>query len=330
MSPMFITAIIGFALTVMALGQVAPSISEMIYAKKVEISISREVALMQQIIRYRAITGSYPLAMADLITAGYWRSADNNNGLGGSYTFAVDSAKGLIAINTTIADTAKRLQYINNYRHIFKPVDIGSNVVSTTFVMPSSGNMGAPLPLASVIQASAVAPSATLNTWWYDTSGTSAVLKVSDGAVWKEASGAGGAGGAGGGGGPTAENIVTTATGLPETGVAGDIRYLYDPNAGTMTSYVWYGTQWVAYGEGSVGASSGSSGAKGDFLTFGPVYVAEGQSCVFNEGLLAMDITGAVYACSDSSINSGLIPLSSCLSTGRLTYDKNGDIYECM
>ena len=327
MSPMFITAIIGFALSVMALGAVAPSLTEMIYAKKVEISISREEALMQQIIRFRAITGAYPTTMADLITAGYWRTADNDNGLGGTYAFVVDGTKGLIAINTTIADATKRAQYINNYRHIFKPVDVGSNLVTTTFIMPSSGNMGAPLPLASVIQASATAPSATLNTWWYDTSGTSAVLKVSDGLAWKEAS-AGATGGAGGGGGgPTAANIVTSAVGLPATGTDGDIKYLYDTNAGTMTSYVWYGTQWIAYG-GS-GAASGSSSSSGEFFAFSAESGVANQACVFLDGLLASDALGGIYACSDPALNAGLLPSTSCQTLGRLTYDKAGDVYVC-
>ena len=323
MSPMFITVVIGFALSVMALGAVAPSMTEMIYAKKVEVSISREEALMQQIIRYRAITGSYPTTMLQLTDNGYWRVADNDNGFGNGYTFAVDSTKGLIAINTTISDATKRAQYINNFRHVFKPVDGGSGAVSTTFVMPSAGSMGAPIPISGTIPVAATAPAAASNTWWYDTSGSTAVLKVSDGFAWKAASSQSA--------GPTADNIVTSTAGLPSTGTAGDVRYLYNAATGSMNSYVWYGSSWVQYGASSGGASSSSASSAGaGQFAFNTAFVVSAASCTFIDGLLGLNAVGEILTCSDPDTNAGLLPSDTCTNIGRFTYDINGSSYECV
>ena len=307
------------------LAQVAPSISQAIYAKKIEVGIGREEALMQQIVRFRALEGSYPNSITDLIDKGYWRSADNDNGFGGSYSFAVDSNKGQISISTTIADDDQRRQYLNNYRHIFRPVDGGSGVVSTTFVMPTTGSMGAPLAVSGNIPVSSTAPAAATNTWWYDTSGSTAVLKVSDGASWKTANA--------GGSGPTTDNIVTSTTGLPATGTAGELRYVYNSTSGSMNSYVWYNGNWVAYGGANTGTSTGSSGIPSLFsssrFALLSEYVMSGLTCAWNDGVLATDSSGNFYACSDPAVNNGLLPTGTCANVGRFTYDKAGNIYEC-
>lgn len=324
MSPMLISAIIGFALMVLTLGQVAPSISQMIYAKKVEIGIGREEALMQQVIRYRAIEGVYPVTMADMVTKSYWRTADNDNGLGGSYTFTTDNTKGLIAISTTIADATQRAQYLNNYRHVYRPVDVGGGVVTTTFVMPTAMSMGAPIPLTGSIPVASTAPSAASNTWWYDTSGSVAVLNVSDGVTWKPATPQNG--------GPTPQNIVASTAGLPATGANGDVRYVYNSATGAMSSYVWYGSSWVAYGSG--GASTGSSSipslVSASRFAFLSDYVVNALACTWNDGVMALDGQGNYYACSDPDINGGSLPTSTCANVGRFTYDTAGNTYECV
>lgn len=250
MSPLLVTSVIGLALLTVGLSQVSPSIIQAIDAKKVEVNISREEALMQQIIRYRALEGSYPANVAAMISAGYWRSADNDNGFGGAYSFAIDDGKGLIAITTTIADATKRAQYLNNYRHIFKPADMGSGVVTTTFVMPSAGALAGALNTNGSIPASSSAPSPVTNTYWYDTSGSTAKLMVSDGANWREAS----SGTSSGGGGlpvPETSNIVTGTGALPSTGTNGDVRYVYDAAGNELDTYVYYDGGWVQAGNGS-------------------------------------------------------------------------------
>ena len=313
---MLITSILGFILSIMALGSVAPSIGQAIYAKKVEIGISREEALMQQVIRYRAITGSYPATVADMVTAGYWSTNDNDNGLGGTYTFSVDNSKGLIEISTLISDTAQRAQYINNYRHVFKPVDMTGGVVKTTFIMPSAGSMGAPLPIAGAIPVSATAPSAASNTWWYDTSGATASLKVSDGVTWKAAASTGASGG------PSADNIVASAITLPATGTDGDIRYMYNSGTSSLSSYVWYNGSWNAFGgTPAVTIESGFNYQADRVLSL--------ATCAWNDGQLAYDALTDSYSCSDATINSGLSPITFCAIIGRKTADITGDVYQC-
>ena len=237
MSPMFITAIAGFALTVLALGQVTPSAIEMINAKKFEIGVNREEALMQQIVRFKTITGAYPANIAALVSAGYWRAADNDNGFGSSYSFSIDQTKGVVTVTSAISDATKRAQYINNFRHKLKPTDVGGNNVAKTFIFPNSGSLASPVPVPGSIPVASVAPAAATNTWWYDTSGTVAVLKVSDGSSWRNANSTQSTA-------PTTDNIVTT---LPASGVSGDIKYLYNSTNQTLTSYVRYNSQWVVF-----------------------------------------------------------------------------------
>ena len=235
MPSLFVTALIGLIFTVMAIGAVAPSLMQVFDAKKVEVSINKSESLIQQILRYRAVIGSYPADIATLTSAGYWSATDNSNGFGSVYSFSIDSNKGQITITTTITDSSKKAQYLGNYQHVFKPVDIGSNQVATTFILPSSGSMSPPVPVSGGVPVSATAPSAAANAWWYDTSGTAAVLKVSDGVTWRNANSTQSSA-------PTVDNIVTA---LPATGAEGDVKYLYASVTQSMTSYARVGGQWI-------------------------------------------------------------------------------------
>lgn len=239
MSPMLISAILGVAITVLTLGQVAPSISAGIFAKATESGIGREEALVQQILQYRTVEGAYPASVANLISKNYWRTADNTNGFGGTYSFTIDEPKGLISISTTIANAASRTQYVNNYRHVFKPVDQGAGVIMTTFVMPNTSAIGAPLPSTGSIPASASAPSAASNTFWYDTSGPSAVMKVSNGSTWLATTTASVAGGI------NSKNISANANELPVTASEGDVRYVYNAASSTLDTLNYYNGAWT-------------------------------------------------------------------------------------
>lgn len=246
MSSTFISTIIGLVLAVFTLGQVAPSVTQAFASKNVEVVLSHEESLSQQIQQYRTLEGSYPSTMADLISKGYWRTSDNDNGFGGNYTFSVDSTKGLVKISTTIADAAKRALYLGNFRHTFKPSDMGSGVVATTFVMPSTGSLGAPLPASNIAVASA-APSASSNTYWYDTSSGSAILKVSNGASWADTSTVSTTSIAA----PSGWNTLSSASSLPSTASVGDVRYVYDSGSGQLMTYVYANGNWAVSDSGN-------------------------------------------------------------------------------
>lgn len=253
MSPIFITAMLGLVIGVAALSHVTPSVSNATHAKNIDTGLVRETALTQQIIRYKALEGTYPSTVADLVAKNYWRDADNDNGFGGSYSFTVDSGKNLVTISTTIADTPSRTKYLASYRRSFTPVDQGSNVVSTTFVMPSAGATGALPPPTGSIPAASTAPSATTNSYWYDTSGSTAVLKVSDGSVWTAATIASSGGSASGGGiaAPSASNIVASVSALPTTATTGDVRYVYNAATSSINTLFYYNGAWAQAGSGA-------------------------------------------------------------------------------
>ena len=250
MSPMFISAILGVAISALALGQIAPSISSAIFSKNVDIGMGREVVLAQQILRYKAVEGAYPADVDALIAKSYWSALDNNNGFGGTYTFAVDSSKNQIAISTTIADATNRAAYINHYRHVFKPVDLGSGVVLTTFVMPSAGSIGAMVAATGSIPVSATMPSAASNTYWYDTSGTTPVLKVSDGSTWVATASATTSTGAGVAA-PSSSNILSSFAALPVSATTGDVRYVYNAATSSLDTLFYYNGVWSHAGTGS-------------------------------------------------------------------------------
>ena len=242
MSPMLISTVVGLAITVMALGQVAPSVRATLFAKATETGVGREEALVQQILQYRTVEGLYPASVADLVAKNYWRATDNTNGFGGSYTFTIDAAKGLIAVSTTIADPGNRAQYLVSPRHVFKPVEQSGNVILTTFVMPNSNALGS--PSTGSIPVSSTAPSAASNTYWYDTSGSTAVMKVSNGSGWLSTTTASSGGGTGAGG-IAAAAIVTSANDLPITATAGDVRYIYNAANATLDTLTYYNGAWT-------------------------------------------------------------------------------------
>lgn len=243
MSPSLIAAIIGLVIMVMTIGQVSTSFSQRIFSHNVATGITREEMLSQQILQYRTNEGTYPSTVANLVSKGYWRNDDNDNGFGGSYTFTVDSAKGQVMISTTIADAAKRAMYLGNFRHTFKPTDTGSGVVVTAFVMPSNGAIDMPTPNQGVT-VSSTAPSAASNTYWYDTSSGSAALKVSNGSTWTAA-----ATGSNGIPAPSSSNIVNGISSLPSSASVGDVRYVYDSTRNVLSTYVFYNGAW-AYSSG--------------------------------------------------------------------------------
>lgn len=195
MNPLFITSLIGVALAVLSLGQVSPSVSSQIAAKSVENGVTRENALIQQIIRYRGIEGAYPSTVTDLINKGYWNALNNDNGFGGTFSFTVDAPKGVVTLNSTVSDATRRSQYVSSYKHAFKHADIGGGVVSADIILPSTGSIGAPVANSGSIPVSTTAPDAATNTYWYNTSSGTAVLNVSNGAAWSPAGSTGGGGG---------------------------------------------------------------------------------------------------------------------------------------
>jgi hypothetical protein len=244
MNPMFISTIVGLAIAVMTLGQVSTSVSQAIFTKNVETSISREGMLAQQIQQYRTNEGSYPSTVADLVSKGYWQAADNTNGFGGTYTFSVDAVRGRVVISTTIADAARRAQYMGSFHHTFKPVHAGSGVLTMAFVMPTKGSGGIPAPEAG-IPVSATAPNPATTSFWYDTSSGAAILKVSNGTAWLPANV-----GSSGLAAPSAANTVNSLSQLPASASVGDVRYVLNPTTGTLATYVYYNGGWVYTGGG--------------------------------------------------------------------------------
>lgn len=283
MSPNLVATIIGLILMVFTMGQVAPSISAAISGKNVELNLSREEALMQQIVRYRTLEGAFPTSMTDLTNKSYWRTVDNDNGFGGTYTFAVDETRGIVTITTTISDSAKRAQYIANYRHVFRPSDIGNGVLATKFVMPSTGTMGVAIPATGQIAVGTTAPDPASNTFWYDTSSGTAVLKVSNGTTWTAATST--TTGGGGMAAPSSSNIVTGVSSLPTTANPGDVRYVLDSSSNALNTYVYYGGQWVeaASGNGSTAIT--------------PTATNQGDCSGYNDNTLGRDTGGTIYVC---------------------------------
>lgn len=245
MSPTLISAALGVAITVLTLAQVAPSLTAVLNTSTAMTGLSREESLVQHIIQYKALEGVYPATIADMTAKKYWQASDNNNGFGGAYTFLVDATKGIIDISTTIADAKNRALYVNNYRHTFKPVDMGGGVVKTSFIMPSTGAMGAPVQSASTaaIPVTATAPNAASNTFWYDTSGSTAMLKVSDGTKWAATTTVSSGGGSAPA--PSATTIVASANDLPVTATTGDVRYVFNAANSTLDTLIYYNGAWT-------------------------------------------------------------------------------------
>jgi hypothetical protein len=169
----------------------------------------------------------------------------------------IDAAKGTVAISTDIADETARTSYINSYKNTFKPVQGTGNTVITTFVIPTSvlhgnGQFMAGIPVQST------APSAATNKYWYDTSGTSAVLKMSDGLSWKTVSN------------PTATASVTGGTVYTtkeamaaDTSSASTVRQAFNSVTNTVETYTLYNGQWYLSGGTQVTGTYAPSVATG-------------------------------------------------------------------
>ena len=244
MSPVFITSIIGLAIAVLTLGQVAPSIQMAIYAKATQNNLSREEALAQQIILFQDKEGTAPSSVQDLITKNYWRASDNDNGYGSGYSFSLDTAKGILTIDTTIANSAARAVYLGSALHTYKPSEKSAGVVSTTFIIPSRGSVGSQLSVPGRIPASSTAPDPASNTYWYDTSGSSAVMRVSNGSSWLAAAVSGSSGTGSSSLSLDTSKIVSDPTALPTTANDGDVRYIFNAVSNTLDTLTYYNGGW--------------------------------------------------------------------------------------
>lgn len=225
---------------------VAPSVIQQIKTTKVDAQvIQTEKAIFEAICRYITLEQSNPTTMNDLITKNYFKATDNNNGFGGAFSFSIDSAKGTVTITTDIADATARAAYINSYKNTFRPTQGSGNYVNTTFVIPTSimhgnGQFMAGIPVQST------APSASNYKYWYDTSGTEAILKMSDGSNWKSLASSTFSGGSA----STKLGQIITSSDLPTTAESGDIKYVYDSISNTIQQYVYYNGNWVLAGGG--------------------------------------------------------------------------------
>ncbi|MFA6395667.1 MAG: hypothetical protein WCW84_06835 [Sulfurimonas sp.] len=256
---MLVTALIIGGIT---LKTVAPSLIDSIKTAKVDSQIiSTEKAIFEAICRHITLAGTNPTTMADLDTAGFFPAVSNTNGFGGVYSFVIDSTKGTVAISTDISDATARTSYINSYKNTYKPVQGSGNTVTTTFVLPTSvmhgnGQFMAGIPVQSY------APSAITNKYWYDTSGTNVVLRMSDGTNWKTVSN------------PTATasvlagTVYTTKEAMAaDTSTASTIRQAFNSITNAVETYTLYNGQWylssgvVAGGTYAPSIASGFSGS---------------------------------------------------------------------
>ena len=243
MSPLLISTALGLALSVIVASQVAPSIASAFDSAVTSSSLNNSETIVQNIIQYKAIEGVYPSSVADLISKGYLKSSDNTNGFGGSYDFLVNLSKGTVSVNTTITDAEKRGLYLNNYRHTFKPIDMGGGVIQTTFIIPVTGTLGVATQTASAsIPISATAPNPASNAYWYDTSAPISVLRVSDGTAWAESKTFASA--ASGVAPPSAATIVANVAALPITATTGDVRYVMNSTNNTLDTMIYNNGAW--------------------------------------------------------------------------------------
>lgn len=234
-----ITAVI---LGAIALKQVSPSMIDSIKVQKVDTQvIQTEKAIFEAIQRYITLEGAHPASMTDLTSKNYFPSTANINGFGGNYSFTIDANRGTVTISTEIADAYARNSFINSYKNTFKPVQGTGNYVNTTFVLPTSVMHGNGQFMAG-IPVQATAPSAAAHRYWYDTSGTVVVLKMSDGSGWKALPNVTSSGVA-----ATSTGTITDSGTLPTvTAEDGDIRYVYDSETNTIQQYIYYNGSWIS------------------------------------------------------------------------------------
>ena len=230
----FIAAII---MTVVLSNVASPSIIQQIKATKIENQIIVvQKALFEAICRYITLEGVYPASIDDLITADYFPASSNNNGFGGVFSFTINSTKGTVDIFTVITDVSARNAFINSYKNTFKPTYVSDDTVLTRFVIPTSVMHGNGQFMTGIPVQSAT-PSASAYRYWYDTSGTYAILRISDGYSWRNIG--------------TVENTTvgsvlaeTSLTGDENVSKNGDIKYIYENATSSVVKYIFYGENW--------------------------------------------------------------------------------------
>lgn len=186
--------IAGIVMSTMIASQVAPSIVEGVKVKKTQVqTINNQEVIFEAIKRYTTIKQVAPTSIQDLIDAGYLEANVNNNGFGvehiidsEKYTIHVDKALGVATITTTIVDPKAQEAFLNSFMGTSKPTRVGTtNNFETKFVLPNEVMHGNAL-LMTGIPIQATPPDSNINKYWYDTSGSKVVLKIYDGASWKE------------------------------------------------------------------------------------------------------------------------------------------------
>lgn len=237
-----------------AIKSVSPSIVDSIKVQKVDSQIIQtQKAIFEAVQRYMTLEGTHPASMNDLIVKNYFPSIANTNGFGGTYSFAIDAAKGTLTISTEIPDAFARSSFINSYKNTFRPVQGAGDYVNTTYVLPTSvihgnGQFMTGIPVQST------APNASTNKYWYDTSGTEAILKMSDGSSWKAVASA--TSSSGGTAPTTISSISSSSSTLPTSADEGTLKYVYDSQSNTIQQYAYYNGGWVLAGGGGNISSS--------------------------------------------------------------------------
>lgn len=190
-----LTLIVGIVMTTMVGTQVAPNIIDQIKVTKVQTqTINNQEVIFEAIKRYVTIKQIAPTTMAQLISAGYIDAKVNNNGFGGTYTFSVSTTTGVATITTTIVDPKAQEAFLNSFMGTSKPTRVGTtNNFQTKYVLPNEVMHGNAL-LMTGVPIQNTAPDSSIYKYWYDTSGSKVVLKIYDGASWKEINLGGGAG----------------------------------------------------------------------------------------------------------------------------------------
>jgi hypothetical protein len=129
---------------------------------------------------------------------------------------------------------------------------------------------------------------------------------------------------------------------LPSTASEGDVYYVYDSTTNSLAgSYVYYNGGWVLASSGA--AAAGGGGTSTTIMpcdqtgTGNPVStsaciqtatVTAGTSCTWNQGVIATNGSGTYFACQDLSASTYLGG-TSCSAGYRVTYDVNGNAYQC-
>lgn len=225
------------AIIIAAIGfqTVTPSLVASIQGKKGQNVAVTTNSIYNAITNYIAKNNAAPSTMTDLINGGYISSAANSNGDGGTFTFTVDMTKGIVDIYTTFSTTEIMNAHLNNTASAYgnAPVIVTGKTVDTKYVLPSSVGQ-------FFLQAytGPTAPSSSQYSRWYDTSGSTVVLKLYDSAsgTWKATSTT------------TASSVGTiysSPTALYSTvGTSGEIRYAYDTTSNALQSYTYYNGAW--------------------------------------------------------------------------------------